>query len=117
MRSWPHQVALPGEVLRQGSPFGEGRPGVKMGQVALKRPAVGHFLATGYMGLRDRREHDALEEAVLVYSGRVPCPEKRATHEVVLKAWGRLLEPGLSIVLVGQVEMEQQRAEAHERFL
>ena len=52
-----------------------------------------------------------------MYSGRVPCPEKLATREVVLKAWGRLLEPGLSIVLVGQVEMEQQRAEAHERFL
>ena len=73
-------------------------------------------MATGDTGLRDRREHDALEEAVLVHSGHVPCPEKCATREVVLKASGRLLEPGLNVVLVGQVEMEQ-RAEAHERFL
>ena len=36
-----HELVPPGAVLRQGSPFGEGRREVEVGQVALKRPAVG----------------------------------------------------------------------------
>ena len=40
-----HELVPPGAVLRlrQGSRFGEGRREVEVGQVALKRPAVGHF--------------------------------------------------------------------------
>ena len=33
-----HELAPPSAVLRQGSPFGEGRWEVEVGQVALKRP-------------------------------------------------------------------------------
>ncbi len=33
-----YKLATPGAVLRQGSPFGEGRWEVEVGQVALKRP-------------------------------------------------------------------------------
>ena len=35
-----HELASPSAVLRQGCPFGEGRRKVKVGQLALKRPAV-----------------------------------------------------------------------------
>jgi hypothetical protein len=38
-----------------------------VGQVALKRPAIGHFLAASDAGLRDPREHEALGETVLVH--------------------------------------------------
>ncbi len=36
-----------------------------MGQVAMKRPAVGNFLAAGDARLRDIREHEALGETDL----------------------------------------------------
>ena len=81
-------------VLRQGSPFREDRWEVEVGQVTLKRPTVGHFLATGDAGLRNPREHKALGETVLVHSGHVPCPEQCATREEVLEREdpGALLE-------------------------
>ncbi len=44
------------------SPFGDGRRDIEVGQVALKWPAVGHFLSAGDAGLRDPREHEALAE-------------------------------------------------------
>ncbi len=67
----------------QGSPVDEGRREVEIGQVALKRPAIGHrchFLAAGHARPRDPRE----QEASLVHPGHVPCPEKCATREVVV---------------------------------
>ena len=89
-----HELAPPGAVLRQGSPFREGRWEVEVGQVTLKRPPVGHFLAAGDAGLRDPRKHQALGETVLVHPGHVTCPEQRATREVVLEREdpGALLE-------------------------
>ena len=44
--------------------------------------------------LRNPREHEAFGEAVLVHPGHVPCPEQRATREVVLEREdpGALLE-------------------------
>ncbi len=64
------------------------------GQVALKRPAVGHFLAASDSRLRDPREREAFGVAVLVHPGHVPCPEQCATREVVLEREdpGALLE-------------------------
>ncbi len=56
-----------------------------MGQVALKRPAVGHFLAASDSRFRNPREHEVFGEAVLVHLGHVPCPEQRATREVALE--------------------------------
>ncbi len=38
-----YELVSPSAVLRQGSPFGEGRRGVEVGQVALKRPAERSF--------------------------------------------------------------------------
>ena len=74
-----HELVPSGAVLRQGSPFGEGRREVEVGQVALKRPAVGRFLAAGDSRLRDPREHAAFGETALVHPGHVPCPEQCAT--------------------------------------
>ncbi len=45
-----HELLPPGAVLRQGSPFGEGRREVEVCQVALKRLAVGHFLVLSQVG-------------------------------------------------------------------
>ena len=89
-----HELAPPSAVLRLGSLFGEGRREVEVSQMALKRPAVGHFLAAGDARLRDPREHEARGETVLVHPGHVPCSEQCATCEVVLEQEdpGALLE-------------------------
>ena len=65
-----------------------------MGQLALKRPVVGHFLDASDAGLRNPRKHEALGETALVRSGQVPCPDQCATREVVLEREdpGALLE-------------------------
>ncbi len=56
-----------------------------MGQVTLKRPPVGHFLAASDARLRNPRELEAFGEAVLVHPGHVPCSEQCASREVVLE--------------------------------
>ena len=89
-----HELAPPGAVLRQGSPFREGRWEVEVGQVTLKRPPVGHFSAAGDAGLRDPRKHQALGETVLVHPGHVTCPEQCATREVVLEREPRCTSGG-----------------------
>ena len=91
-----HELVPPGAVLRQGSPIRECRREVEVGQVALKRPAVGHFLAASDSRLRDPREHEALGKAVLVHPGHVPCPEQCATREVVLERE----DPGALLLMV-----------------
>ena len=75
-----HELAPPGAVLSQGSPFGEGRREVLVGQVALKRPAEGHFLAASDSRLRDPREHEAFGEAALVHPGHIPVQISSQTH-------------------------------------
>jgi len=75
----------PGAILRQVCPLGEHRRKAEVVQVALKRPAVGHLLAVGDAGPSDPGEHEALGEAVLGHARHVPCPEQRATREVVLE--------------------------------
>jgi hypothetical protein len=62
-----HELVLPGAVLRQVCLLG------------------GHLLAAGDAGLSDPGEHEALGEAVLGHARHVPCPEQRATREVVLE--------------------------------
>ncbi len=52
---------------------------VEVVQVALKRPTVGHFLAAGDARLRDRREHEALGEAVLGCI-RATCPAESSVR-------------------------------------
>ena len=74
-----HELVPPGAVLRQGSPFREGRWEVEVDQVALKRPTVSHFLAASDARLRDPREHEAFGEAILVHPGHVSCPEQCAS--------------------------------------
>ena len=74
-----------------------------MGQVALKQPAVGHFLAAGDARPRDPRGHEALGKMALVHPGHVPCSEQCATREAVLERedLGALLEaPGSDAVYV-----------------
>jgi hypothetical protein len=61
-----HELAPPGVVLRHWSPFDEGRREVEMGQVALKRPAIGHFLAA---------EHEAQERQFFCILGTVPVQQ------------------------------------------
>lgn len=51
-----HELSSPGAVLHLGSPSREGRWEIEVGQVTLKRPPVGHFLAAGDAGLRDPRK-------------------------------------------------------------
>ena len=46
---------------------------------------VAHLLAAGDAGLSDPGEHEALGEVVLGHARHVPCPEQRATREVVLE--------------------------------
>ncbi len=53
--------------------------------MALRRSAVGHFLATGNPGLRDPREHEALGKTVLAHLGHVSFPEQCATRDEVLE--------------------------------
>jgi len=78
-----YELVPPGAVLRQVCPLGEHRQKAEVAQVALKRPAVGHLLATGDAGLSDPGEHEALGEAVHGHARHVPCQEQRATREVV----------------------------------
>ena len=56
-----------------------------MVQVALKRPGVDHLLAAGDAGLSDPGIHGGLGEAFLGHARHEPCPEQRATREVVLE--------------------------------
>ncbi len=47
LRGLCHELAPPEAVPRQWSPVGEGSREAEVGEVALKPPAVGHFLAAG----------------------------------------------------------------------
>jgi len=89
-----HELAPPGAVLCQGGPFGEACWDFEVGQMALKRPAVGHFLAAGDAGLWYPREHETFWETILVHPSHVSRPEQCATREVVLEREdsGALLE-------------------------
>ena len=82
----------PARSYARGVPFGEVRWDFEVGQMALKRPAAGHFLAAGDAGLWYPRAHQAFGETILVHPGHVPCPEQCATREVVLERE----DPGVS---------------------
>ncbi len=88
-----------------------------MGQVALKRPAVGHFLAASDSRPRNPREHEAFGEAILVHPGHVPCPDQCATREEVLKREdpGALLEAlgGDAVTTSGLVSTPSKAAEGN----
>ena len=56
----------------------QGRREVEVGQVALKRPAVGHFLAASDSRLRDPREHEAFGRRFLCI--RATCPAQSSVR-------------------------------------
>ena len=84
-----------------------------MAEVALKRPAVSHLLATGDAGLSDPGEHEALGEAVLGHARHVPCPEQRATREVVLERE----DPGALLGALGGDAVDERLAHGDAAYL